>query len=70
MKEIPERKVGERVRIMATEEMVINGFANLRGRIAVIFPPGDKACGSVCLIHLDNGNHRLIRSTCLVGTDV
>ena len=53
MQEIPKRKVGDKVRIMQTEEMHELGLANLTGTVIEILSE-NSIMGDECLIKIDS----------------
>ncbi len=66
MREIPERKMGDLVRIMQTDEMVKLGLANKIGIVREIRDKSDYR-GQNCYIDLGGGRGERIWSCSLMG---
>jgi len=52
MKDIPERKVGDRVRVMQVADMEKYGLANLRGTVMAIVEESEQS-GQRCIVEFD-----------------
>ena len=61
MNQIPKIKVGMRVRVMQTDEMVENGLANKKGKVIEILEM-DTFYGDECVIQFGDGSTRIIYS--------
>lgn len=67
METIPKFKVGERVRVMQTDEMVKDRLANLRGTIAEITGTS-KEHGDACMVQFSEFKCPILIFSCsLVG---